>query len=171
MKNTNSAGLNEHILKAGKFLTFELGNEVYGLEILKVQEIIGMMNVTRVPKTISYVRGVINLRGKVIPVIDLRLKFVLEAKSDTERTCIIVVKIEANQIELTMGIIVDEVSEVLDIQSSQLEDTPSFSSDMNTDYLLGIGKVAEKVIMLLNIDKVLSSSEEVELLTSAGKEE
>jgi purine-binding chemotaxis protein CheW len=171
MDNVMEQAIDTHLLKAGKFLTFELGNEIYGLEILKVQEIIGIMNVTRVPKTAAYVRGVINLRGKVIPVIDLRLKFSLEAIPDTERTCIIVVKIEAKQIEMIMGIIVDEVSEVLDIQSNQLEETPSFSANMNTDYLLGIGKVEEKVIMLLNIDKVLSNSEEAELLKIANKEE
>ncbi|MBF0473034.1 MAG: purine-binding chemotaxis protein CheW [Nitrospirae bacterium] len=171
MENTNTAVLNEHMLKAGKYLTFVLGHEIYGLEILKVQEIIGMMHVTRVPKTSSYVRGVINLRGKVIPVIDLRLKFELEPRVDTERTCIIVVKIDLKQIEMIMGIIVDEVSEVLDIQTSQLEETPSFSSNMNTDYLLGIGKVAEKVILLLDIDKVLSSADEIELIKIADKKE
>ncbi|MBF0541456.1 MAG: purine-binding chemotaxis protein CheW [Nitrospirae bacterium] len=171
MDDVKEQSTSDRLLKAGKYLTFELGNEIYGLEILKVQEIIGMMNVTRVPKTATYVRGVINLRGKVIPVIDLRLKFGLEAKPDTERTCIIVVKIEVKQLEMTMGIIVDEVSEVLDIQTSQLEETPSFSSNMNTDYLLGIGKVEEKVIMLLDIDKVLSNAEEAELLNIANKEE
>jgi purine-binding chemotaxis protein CheW len=174
MENTKEMAIAAHddlLLKAGKYLTFELGHEIYGLEILKVQEIIGMMNVTRVPKTSTFVRGVINLRGKVIPVIDLRLKFGLEGKPDTERTCIIVVKIESKQIEMIMGIIVDEVSEVIDIQSSQLEKTPNFSSNLNTDFLLGIGKVEEKVIMLLDIDKVLSNSEEAALLKIAGEKD
>ena len=144
---------------AGKYLTFELGGEVYGLEILKVQEIIGIMNVTRVPRTPEFVRGVINLRGQVIPVIDLRLKFGLESREDTEKTCIIVVQVVCADSEVTMGIIVDEVSEVLDIELEQIEGTPSFGSSVDTDFILGMGKIAEKVVMMLDVDKVLSGSE------------
>lgn len=144
---------------AGKYLTFELGREVYGLEILKVQEIIGMMNVTSVPRTPKFVRGVINLRGKVIPVIDLRLKFAMEVREDTERTCIIVVQVDRDDEVVTMGIIVDEVSEVLDVESSQLEPPPSFGEAVDTDYILAMGKIGEKVVMLLDVDKVLSSNE------------
>ena len=101
--------------RGGKFLTFHLGGEEYGLEILKVQEIIGIMAITRVPRTPEFVRGVINLRGKVIPVVDLRLKFEMEGQADTERTCIIVVQVSHNNNQVTMGLLVDEVSEVLDI--------------------------------------------------------
>lgn len=144
---------------AGKYLTFELGGEVYGLEILKVQEIIGMMAVTRVPKTPEFVRGVINLRGQVIPVVDLRLKFGLESKEDTEKTCIIVVQVASAESEVTMGISVDEVSEVMDIEVEQIENTPSFGSNVDTDFILGMGKVAEKVVMMLDVDKVLSGAE------------
>ncbi len=144
---------------AGKYLTFELGREVYGLEILKVQEIIGMMNVTSVPRTPKFVRGVINLRGKVIPVIDLRLKFAMDVREDTERTCIIVVQVAKDDEVVTMGIIVDEVSEVLDVESSQLEPPPSFGETVDTDYILAMGKIGEKVVMLLDVDKVLSSHE------------
>lgn len=145
--------------KAGKYLTFNLGREVYGIEILKVQEIIGMMPVTRVPKTPDFVRGVVNLRGKVIPVIDLRLKFVLQSLDDTDRTCIIVVQIVQKGTSVIMGLIVDEVSEVLNILASQLEDAPSFGFQVNTDFILGMGKVGHKVVMLLNVDRVLSADE------------
>ena len=145
--------------RAGKYLTFQLLDEEYGLEILKVQEIIGIMNVTRVPKMPDYVRGVINLRGKIIPVADLRLKFGLERQEDTERTCIIVVQIDGGEHEVTTGIIVDEVSEVLDVAEDQIEESPSFGSSVNTEFILGMGKVGDKVVMFLDIDKVLSVDE------------
>lgn len=144
---------------AGKYLTFKLGEETYGLGILKVQEIIGMMAVTHVPRIPDFIRGVINLRGKVIPVIDLRLKFGLEGRDDTERTCIIVVQVAHAESRVTMGIIVDEVSEVLYIEAGQIEPPPSFGSTVNTTFLLAMGKVGDKVIMLLDVDKVLSRDE------------
>jgi purine-binding chemotaxis protein CheW len=153
---------------AGKYLTFKLGDEEYGLEILKVQEIIGAMEVTRVPRTPEYVRGVINLRGKVIPVIDIRKKFGLEVVDETEKTCIIVVQVEQGNRSVTMSIVVDEVSEVLDIDGSQLEPTPEFGSTINTDFILAMGKVGEKVVMLLGIDKVLST-EEIKDIEHVGK--
>ena len=145
--------------KAGKFLTFKLGEEVYGLEILKVQEIIGIMKVTAVPGTPSFIRGVINLRGKIIPVVDLRLKFSMEKKEDTEKSCIIVVQIQLRTKKLIMGIVVDEVSEVLNIIQDQIEDPPSFGSAVDTAFIMGMGKVGQKVIMLLDIDKVLSAGD------------
>ena len=145
--------------RAGKYLTFELGGEVYGLEILKVQEIIGIMTVTRVPRTPDFVRGVINLRGKVIPVVDLRIKFGLEAKDDTEKTCIIVVQVKQKDSEVTMGIIVDEVSEVLDIAAAQIEAAPEFGADIQANFILGMGKVDKKVVMLLDVDRVLTGGE------------
>lgn len=145
--------------KAGKYLTFQLLEEEYGLEILKVQEIIGIMSVTRVPKMPEYVRGVINLRGKIIPVVDLRLKFGLDTQEDTERTCIIVVQIDSGEHEVTMGIIVDEVSEVLDVGEDQIEESPSFGASVDTEFILAMGKVGEKVVMFLDIDKVLSADE------------
>jgi purine-binding chemotaxis protein CheW len=144
---------------AGKYLTFALDSEEYGLEILKVQEIIGIMKVTRVPKAPPYVRGVINLRGKVIPVVDLRLKFAMDSKADTERTCIIVVQITRQSSRITMGIIVDDVSEVLNITGEQIEGAPSFGSSVDTEFILGMGKVGQKVVMLLDIDRVLTGAE------------
>jgi purine-binding chemotaxis protein CheW len=144
---------------AGKYLTFKLAEEEYGLEILKVQEIIQMQAVTRVPRTPDYVRGVINLRGKVIPVVDLRRKFGLESVKDTEKTCIIVVQITHKEGKVVMGIIIDEVKEVLDIKAENIEETPSFGETVNTEFILGIGKIGTSVKMLLSIDKVLSFAE------------
>jgi purine-binding chemotaxis protein CheW len=140
----------------GKYLTFGLACEQYGLEILKVQEIIGMMNVTRIPKAPEFVRGVINLRGKVIPVVELRSKFGIEKVEDTERTCIIVVQVVQNLHQVTMGIIVDEVSEVMDISAGQIEPTPEFGAGVDTDFIVGMGKVDKKVVMLLDVDRVLA---------------
>jgi purine-binding chemotaxis protein CheW len=144
---------------AGKYLTFKLADEEYGLEILKVQEIIRMQTVTRVPRTPEYVRGVLNLRGKVIPVIDLRSKFGMETQEDTDKTCIIVVQVAGGDQRIVMGVIIDEVREVLDIGADCIEDTPSFGASINTEFIIGIGKVGDNVKMLLDIDKVLTASE------------
>ena len=155
--------------KEGKFLTFLLKDEEYGLEILKVREIIGVMDITTVPQTPNHVKGVINLRGKVIPVIDLRLKFGFESEEYGQRTCVIVVDVNG----LEMGIVVDTVSEVMDIGSGNIEETPSFGTRLNTDYILGMGKVGGKVKILLDIGKVLTSEDLVmmEGLQSQGEEE
>lgn len=139
----------------GKYLTFVLGDEEYGLEILKVREIIGVMEITSVPQTPEFIKGVINLRGKVIPVIDLRLKFGMKPAEYTEETCIIVVDIG----KALMGILVDTVSEVLDIAKDQIEPPPSFGSRIQTEFILGMGKIKGKVKILLEIDKVLSIEE------------
>ncbi len=158
-------------LKGGKFLTFLMANEKYGLEILKVREIIGMMEVTSVPTTPAFVRGVINLRGKIIPVVDLRLKFGMQAKEDTARTCIVVVHVEHAAREMTMGITVDEVSDVLDIVRDQIEPPPSFGGNIRTDFILGMGKVDQRVMTLLDIDRVLTEQEVVLVENSAEKAE
>jgi purine-binding chemotaxis protein CheW len=144
---------------AGKYLTFRLAEEEYGLEILKVQEIIQMQAVTKVPRTPDYVRGVINLRGKVIPVVDLRRKFGLSQVNDTEKTCIIVVQIVQGDGKVVMGIIIDEVKEVLDIKAEHIEETPSFGATINTDFIMGMGKIGQSVKILLDIDKVMSAKE------------
>lgn len=143
----------------GKYLTFMLGNEEFGLEILKVHQIIQMQAITRVPKTPSFVRGVINLRGKVIPVIDLRIKFGMESQDNTEKTCIIVVQISHDNHSVAMGVITDEVREVLEISAESIENTPSFGDGIDTEFIMGMGKVGDKVKMLLDIDKVLSTTE------------
>ncbi len=147
--------------RAGKYLTFFLSGEEYGLEILKVSEIIGLQPITRVPRMPDFVRGVINLRGKVIPITDLRKKFHMEANG-TEDTCIIVVQMKGVQ----TGIVVDRVSEVVAIAEADIEDAPSFGAGIHTEFLLGIGKAAGRVKLLLDIDKVLVTSE-LEALAAA----
>jgi purine-binding chemotaxis protein CheW len=152
-RRTESTSRHDH--ESGKFLTFFLAEEEYGLEILKVREIIGMMDITPVPRTPEFIRGVINLRGKVIPIIDSRLKFGMDPVERTDETCIIVVQAAGIQV----GIVVDKVSEVLDIAGEEIEDAPSFGKEVNTDYILGIGKSQGKVKLLLDIDKVLSDED------------
>jgi purine-binding chemotaxis protein CheW len=144
---------------AGKYLTFRLADEEYGLEILKVREIIGMMAITSLPRTPSFVRGVINLRGKVIPVIDLRSKFGLQTTSDTAETCIIVVDVTAAVGVVQIGILVDSVEEVLDIAGHDIEEPPKFGTSVDTAFILGMAKSKGTVKILLNIEKVLSSDE------------
>ena len=145
--------------KEGKYLTFTLGGEEYGIGILKIKEIIGMMHVTTMPQTPDFVKGVINLRGKVIPVMDLRLRFGMAAMDYTERTCIIVVEIEGSSGTIQVGIVVDSVSEVLNIKGDDIEETPAFGTKLNTDYILGMAKMEGGVKILLDIDKVLTSEE------------
>jgi purine-binding chemotaxis protein CheW len=152
--------------REGKYLTFTLAEEEYGIGILKVKEIIGIMSITTVPQTPEYMKGVINLRGKVIPVVDLRLKFGMEAMEYTERTCIIVVEIEEDKRKIQMGIVVDAVSEVMNIKAGDIEDTPNFGSRLNTEYILGMAKIGGKVKILLDIGHVLST-EEVSLINKA----
>jgi len=159
MSDTNVKGHARPGAGAGKYLTFGLGDEVYGLEILKVQEIIGLMRVTRVPGLPEVIRGVVNLRGKVIPVVDLRRQFSMESKEDTERTCIIVVRVWREGQAVTVGLIVDDVSEVLAITEGQLEAVPRFSGDVETAFLLGMAKIAQRVVMLLDVDRILSSTQ------------
>ncbi len=139
----------------GQFLTFVLGKEEYGIEILRAREIIGLMEITTVPQTPDYMKGVINLRGKVIPVIDLRLKFSMPEVEHTQETCIIVVEVGSAQ----AGIIVDSVSEVTDIRGEDIEDAPDFGQEIDTDSIMGLGKSKDKIIILLDIEKVLSSEE------------
>jgi purine-binding chemotaxis protein CheW len=143
----------------GKYLTFALGKEEYGLEILKVREIIGWLDITALPRTPPYVKGVINLRGQVIVVIDLRTKFAMEAAAKTDQTCIIVVEITHSGRKLSTGIIVDRVSEVLEIPAAAIEDAPTFGTAVDTDFILGMGKVGEAVKILLDIDKVMTGAE------------
>ena len=144
---------------AGKYLTFRLAHEEYGLEILKVREIIGLMIITPVPRTPEYVRGVINLRGKIIPVVDIRTKFGMARAEDTEETCIIVVDVLRSGTPVQMGILVDSVSEVLDIAGSDIEETPAFGTSIDTDFILGMAKAKGSVKILLNIEDVLTQRE------------
>ena len=142
-----------------KYLTFSLAEEEYGIGILKVKEIIGMMPITGVPRTPRFVKGVINLRGAVIPIVDLRLKFDLVEAEHDERTCIIVVEVTASKGRIQVGIVVDSVSEVLNIKAEEIEVAPSFGTGQKTEYILGIAKIANGVKILLDIDRVLTQSE------------
>lgn len=141
---------------AGKYLTFILGNEGYGIEILKVREIIGLMDITKVPNMPHYVRGVINLRGKIHPVVDLHSKFGMGVTEDTNETCIIVVDVTQNGKPMMVGILVDSVSEVLDISASEIEETPQFNISLDSHYIMGIAKVKDEIKILLDIDQVLA---------------
>jgi purine-binding chemotaxis protein CheW len=140
---------------AGKFLTFVLNGEAYGVEILKVHEIIGLLPITCVPRTPPHIRGVINLRGKVIPIMDLRLRFGMLASTYGEGTCIVVVHVRGVQ----MGLVVDAVSEVIDIAAADVEDVPQFCVDVHTEYLLGIAKSDNTVKLLLDIERVLTATD------------
>ena len=142
--------------KEGKYLTFALGPEEYGLEILKVREIIGYMESTAVPQTPHEVKGVINLRGQVIPVVDLRAKFGMEDAEVTDETCIIVVEISQGTRNFSTGIVVDHVQEVLDIAGQDIEDAPQFGEAVDTNFILGMGKIGDSVKILLDIDRVLA---------------
>ncbi len=139
----------------GKFLTFILGSEVYGIEILKVREIIKLMDITTVPRTPDYMKGVINLRGKVIPIVNLRSKFTMPEIEHTQETCIIVAEVNKTSI----GIIVDSVSEVSNIKSGDIEEAPHLGQDIDTNFILGLGKTKERIVILLDIALVLSSDE------------
>ncbi len=146
-------------VRSGKYLTFALSNEEFGIRVLKVREIMGLQEITAVPQTPAHVKGVINLRGRVVPVIDLRLKFGLPAAEYSQRTCIIVTQIQGESGPLMMGIVVDGVSEVLNLSDQEIEDTPDFGEDIGNRYLLGMAKVKGKVKILLDIDKVLSAQD------------
>ena len=156
----------KNVAKEGKYLTFSLADEEYGIGILKVKEIIGMMSITSVPQTPGFVKGVINLRGKVIPVMDLRLKFNMDESAYTERTCIIVVEVTNQRGRVQIGIVVDAVSEVLNIKEGDIEETPTFGMNLDTHFILGMAKIDGMVKILLDIDRVLSH-DEVALLEEA----
>lgn len=144
---------------AGKYLVFSLGAEEYGIGILRVREIIGCMPITSVPRTDPHVKGVINLRGKVIPVVDLRLKFNMPAQDYTDRTCIIIVEIQTGREAVLTGIVVDSVSEVLNVRAEDVDAAPEFGAKLDTDYILGLAKLGRGLKILLDIDRILSPRE------------
>lgn len=145
----------------GKYLTFILAKEEYGISILKVREIIKLLEITSIPKTPGYIKGVINLRGKIIPIMDLRLKFGIEEKEYNERTCIVVVEINFNETRKLMGLIVDTVSEVANLTTDQIEPPPEYGNQNNQGFLVGVGKVKDRVILLLDIEQILSREESI----------
>ncbi len=155
-----SAETNENLeVLTGKYLTFNLGEEEYAVGILKVREIIGVMDITPVPRVPQYIRGVINLRGKIIPVVALRSRFAMEQIEDTELTCIIVLELPFNGQNIPMGILVDSVQEVFELDLEHLADTPAFGAGINAEYLLGVGRLEQRVVMLLDVDRILNVEE------------
>jgi purine-binding chemotaxis protein CheW len=144
---------------AGKYLTFTLHQESYGIDVLKIREIIRLTDITAVPQMPAYVKGVINLRGKIIPVLDLRLRFGFPDAPSTEQTCIVVVQVRLPDGKATqMGLVVDGVEEVVNIAAADIEETPDFGAEVATDYLVGMAKIKGAVKSLLDIDKVLSTT-------------
>lgn len=153
-----------------KLLTFSLGSEGYGISILKVKEIIGMMDITPVPRTPEFIKGVINLRGKIIPVMDLRVKFGMDAQEYDERTCIIVVEVSMNGIQKLLGVVVDTVSEVVTISSEQIEPPPEYGTSVEHNSILGIGKIKERVVIILDIDEVFLCEEVLKIMNNMKEE-
>jgi len=153
-----SAAAHQRPALAGKYLTFALAGEEYGLPVLKVREIIKMLDITAVPQAPAHVKGVINLRGKVIPVVDLRLKFGFPARDYDERTCIVVVEVSLETSKVMMGVVVDAVSEVLTIAGDEIEATPDFGQHVNTDFMRGVAKVKGRVKFLLELDRIFGSA-------------
>ncbi len=145
--------------RAGKYLVFHLGEEEFAIQVQKVREIMGVQDITQVPQTPPYVKGVINLRGKVIPVVDLRLKFSMPAKEYSHRTCIIVVQVAGDRGTVLMGIVVDGVAEVVQVAAADVEDTPSFGKEVEIPYVMGLAKLKGKVKILLDIDQVMTARE------------
>lgn len=149
-----------------KLLTFSLGSEGYGVSILKVKEIIGMMDITPVPRTPEFIKGVINLRGKIIPVMDLRIKFGMAPQEYNERTCIIVAEVAMNGVQKLLGVVVDMVSEVVTITDEQIEPPPEYGTAMEHNSILGIGKIKDRVVIILDIDEVFVCEEVIKMLDS-----
>ena len=145
--------------KGGKYLTFSLAQEDYGIGILKVKEIIGVMPITSLPQVPQFVKGVINLRGKVIPIFDLRLRFGLAEEEHTDKTCIIVVEVAGSTGQIQMGIVVDSVSEVMNIKPDHIEKAPSFGDGLDRGYIRGMAKVDGQVKIILDIDQVMGAGE------------
>ncbi len=155
---TTAGNLSQQL--AGKHLTFVLGREHYGVPVLKIREIIRLCDITPVPQMPPYIKGVLNLRGKIIPVADLRIKFGLAKAENTDLTCIVVVSIAlADKTSSLMGLVVDGVEEVVNIAASDIEPTPDFGTAVETDYILGMAKIKGAVKTLLDIDKVITSVE------------
>lgn len=147
-----------------KLLTFSLAEEGYGVSILKVKEIIGMMDITPVPKTPEFIKGVINLRGKIIPIMDLRIKFGMPQQEYDERTCIIVVEVELKGVQKLLGVVVDMVSEVVTVSQNQIEPPPDYGKNMEHNFILGIGKIKDRVVIILDIEEVFASEEVIKML-------
>lgn len=148
---------------AGEYLTFLLGQEEYGIEILKVQEIRGYDTVTRIANTPDFIKGVVNLRGRIVPIVDLRIKFNLEKKEYDEFTVVIILNLQGR----VVGIVVDGVSDVIELNAEHIREVPSLVSNIDTQYLLGLGSVDERMLILVDIEKLMNS-QEMELINAAA---
>lgn len=155
----------------GKYLTFEIGEETYGLGILKVQEIIKMQEITKVPRTPEYVKGIINLRGKVIPVISMRSFFGMEETGTSRNTCIVIMQVQQGDTPLILGAIADKVSEVLNIDGEEIEPAPSFGTQVETQFILGMAKTKDSVKILLDADKLVDEETMSSLSKTKGENE
>lgn len=152
-----------------KYLMFYLNEENYGIPILQVNEIIGVMEITPIPKTPNFMKGIINLRGKIIPVIDLRLKFSMEERKYDQLTCIIIVELVIAGHKSFVGVVVDKVAEVVNVYSNDVELPPQYGQEDENNFLTGIGKVKDKVVMLLDIESIINCQELVNLIKNNAK--
>lgn len=159
--------MNKTISQSGKFLTFKLAKEEYGISIIKVKEIIGMMEITKIPQSHDYIKGVINLRGSVIPVIDLRARFTMETIEATDRTCIIVVEVLRDKNIHLVGVVVDSVSEVMFVKDDQIDVSVNFGMKLEDLFITGMAKTENGVKILLDIDKMVSEDDIPEVLEAA----
>ncbi len=151
------------ITETVQYLTFKLSDEVFALDVAKVREILEITNITKVPQTPDYMRGVINLRGSVVPVIDMRLKFGMSATEQTINTCIIVVEINMDGDSIVLGALADSVQEVVEMEPESIEAAPHIGTKLNTEFIKGMGKIDSHFVMILDIDKVFSTNELAEL--------
>jgi len=149
----------ETITEITQYLTFKLEEELFALDIGKVREVLDFTSITKVPQTPDYMRGVINLRGNVVPVVDLRLKFAMGMAEKTVNTCVIIAEVELDGEKVVMGAMADAVQEVLDLEPDQIEPAPRIGTKLNTEFIKGMGKYAEQFIIILDIDKVFSSDD------------
>jgi purine-binding chemotaxis protein CheW len=156
--------------ETNQYLTFNLDGEVFGLAILKVREVLDFTSITRVPQTPPYMRGVINLRGSVVPVMDLRLKFNMAQTEKTVNTCIIITEVELNGELVVLGALADSVQEVVDLDASQIEPPPHMGTRLRTEFIKGMGKHGDNFIIVLDIDRVFSADDLATTQTAAPQE-
>jgi len=157
---------NTQITEVRQYLTFKLSEEIFGVDVAQVREILDSIKITKVPQTPDFMCGVINLRGNVVPVVDMRLKFGLEKTETTVNTCIVVVEVNLDGENLILGALVDSVQEVFELDPVDIENAPKIGSKLNTDYIKGMGKREDNFIIILNIDKVFSTEELTSVVNS-----
>jgi purine-binding chemotaxis protein CheW len=156
------AGITETV----QYLTFKLADEIFAFDVAKVREILELTTITKVPQTPEFMRGVINLRGSVVPVIDLKLNFSMQRTEQTINTCIIVVEVNLHGEAIVLGVLADSVQEVVEMEPNLIEPAPKLGTRLNTEFIKGMGKVGDNFVMILDIDKVFSAEELSELQTT-----